>query len=117
MTYPQSTDIAQLTALATQEDIRREGMISQTGLYEGDRIRLNYQREGNVDFTVERFRDCLGIFESDQHREAQDFTPLCNLYGRGAGSEDGYISNFGEYVKNPVPVWMQLPRTTKGSPQ
>lgn len=84
--------------------------MSQTGLYEGDRIRLEGSYGATFDCTVEKFRDCLGVFLSETHRKAGSFTPLCDLYGRGAGSEDGYISNFGEYIKNPVALWMQLPR-------
>lgn len=85
-------------------------MESQTGLYEGDRIRLEGEWGATYDCTVERFRDCLGVFLTDNHRQAGNFTPLCYLYGRGAGSSIGYISNFGEYIQNPVPTWMQLPR-------
>ena len=60
------------------------------------------------DFTVEEFRYCLGIFESDEHRQAGKFTPLCELYGRGPESETKYISNFGEYVTNPVQLFMNI---------
>lgn len=75
----------------------------------GDRIRLEL-RYGTEDFTVEEFRQCLGIFLDDKHREAGNFTPLCDLWGHGTGSESGYIGNYGEFVKNPVPLWMNLPR-------
>jgi hypothetical protein len=85
-------------------------MSEQTGLYEGDRIRVKFDRYGSEDYTVERFRDCLGVFESPQHREAGMFTPLCEMYGHGDGSSRGYVCNFGEYIKDPVPVWMQLPK-------
>lgn len=84
---------------------------SQTGLYEGDRIILTLNFGEQRDFTVERFRDCLGVFMSDAAREAGDFTPLCEMYGYGAGSENSYIGNYGEYIKNPVALWMQLPRS------
>jgi hypothetical protein len=84
-------------------------MGSQTGLYEGDRIRIEGQWGHKWDCTVERFRDCLGVFLEPQHREMGNFTPLCELYGKGAGSTDAYMPNFGEYVKDPVPIWMQLP--------
>ena len=84
------------------------GDISQTGLYEGDRIMLEGTWGHTYKLTVERFRDCLGVFLTDQHRQAGDFTPLCSLYGHGAGSEAGYISNFGEYTKNPVALWAQI---------
>ena len=85
---------------------------SQTGLYEGDRIRLDGCYGHKYDCTVERFRDCLGVFLTDQHREMGDFLPLCEMYGYGAGSENSYMANHGEYVKNPVPLWMQLAPTT-----
>jgi hypothetical protein len=64
---------------------------------------------GTEDFTVEEFRYCLGIFESEQHRQAGRFTPLCDLYERGPDSENSYISNFGEYYTNPVQAWMDIP--------
>ncbi len=85
---------------------------SQTGLYVGDKIRI----EGNWGMVsvceVEMFRDCLGVFLDGRKRAAGEFTPLCNLYGYGAGSEAGYISNHGEYIKNPVALWAQVPRDT-----
>jgi len=84
-------------------------MTSQTGLYEGDRIRVD-MNWGVEDFTIERFRDCLGFFPSNEAREAGAFIPLCSMYGHGAGSEYDYIPNYGEYVKNPVAQWMQLPK-------
>ncbi len=78
----------------------------------GDKIRcreyLMGVSTGTSDFTVEEFRFCLGVFQSDQHREAGRFTPLCDLYERGPESEDKYISNFGEYVSNQVPMFMNL---------
>lgn len=79
-------------------------------LKNGDRIRLEMGYFGTEDFTIETFRGCLGIFASHQHREASDFTPICSMYGRGAESEDKYISNYGEYVTNEVPMWMNLPK-------
>ena len=79
----------------------------------GDRIRIQYYMRGHPfeteDFTVEEFRFCLGIFKSEQHRKAGKFTPLCDLYERGADSKDDYISNFGEYYTNPVQGWMNIP--------
>lgn len=78
----------------------------------GSRIRVQYYTMGHPshseDFTVEEFRYCLGIFESKWHRQANDFTPLCDLYERGPDSEDSYISNFGEYYTNPVQGWMDI---------
>jgi hypothetical protein len=79
----------------------------------GDKIRV--QRycmgypAGTEDFAVEEFRYCLGIFESEEHRLAGHFTPLCNLYEHGPESENKYISNYGEYFTNPVQSWMDLP--------
>ena len=80
----------------------------------GDRIRLDVGWLGLYkelqDFTVEEFRHCLGIFKSDQHRQAGKFTPLCDLYEAGPESELEYISNFGEYVTNKVPMFMNIPK-------
>ena len=86
-------------------------MDTQTGLYVGDRIRIEGNWGHTWDCTVERFRDCLGVFLEPQNREMGDFTPLCDLYGRGPESEDRYMPNFGEYFTNQVPTWMQLPRS------
>lgn len=85
-------------------------MSEQTGLYEGDWVRVEMSYGEMRDVKVERFRDCLGVFLSPQHRVTASFTPLCEMYGRGTGSEDAYMSNFGEYIKNPVPQWMQINR-------
>ena len=60
-------------------------------------------------FTVEEFRFCLGIFKSDDHRVAGNFTPLCDLYCSGPESEGKYISNYGEYITNLVPAWIDIP--------
>lgn len=76
----------------------------------GDRIRVRGNWGDTEDFTVEEFRHCLGIFESNQHREAGSFTPLCNLYERGPESKNSYISNFGDYVTNEVQGWMDIPK-------
>jgi hypothetical protein len=79
----------------------------------GDRIRLdtgNGMYTSLGDYTVEEFRHCLGVFLSNQHREAGRFTPLCALYERGAESESKYISNFGEYTSNKVQAWMDIPK-------
>jgi hypothetical protein len=79
----------------------------------GSRIRLQRYMMGIAtdtdDFTVEEFRHCLGIFESNDRRKAGNFTPLCDLYYRGPDSKDDYISNYGEYVTNMVPAWMDIP--------
>jgi hypothetical protein len=86
--------------------------LERTGLFAGDKIRI----EGNWGRVyirrVEVFRDCLGVFLSDQARTMGKFTPLCDLYGFGAGSSHGYMSNHGEYVKNPVALWAQVPSDT-----
>ena len=78
----------------------------------GDKIRLtDYVMGypcGTSDYVVEEFRYCLGIFLSDEHKEAGKFTPLCELYERGPLSENKYISNFGEYDTNLVPSYMNI---------
>ena len=58
---------------------------------------------------VEEFRYGLGVFESDAHRTAGKFTPLCTLFIAGADSEGKYISNFGEYLTNQVQGWIDIP--------
>ena len=77
----------------------------------GDRIRLDvgfYKCVDLQDYTAEEFRFCLGVFLSDAHRKAGKFTPLCELYGAGPDSEEGYISNFGGYITNEVPIFMNI---------
>lgn len=79
----------------------------------GNRIRvttyiMGYESDYE-DFTVEEFRYCLGIFQSEQHRLASHFTPLCDLYERGPDSENSYSSNYGEYYTNPVQGWSDIP--------
>lgn len=91
-------------------DTMEKSMSEQTGLYEGDRIRISGNWGITYDCTVEKFRDCLGVFLEPQHRKMGKFTPLCDLYGFGAGSENAYMANHGEYIKNPVALWMQLPK-------
>lgn len=79
----------------------------------GDRIRLDVGWAGMYtdlqDFTVEEFRYCLGIFLSEEHRQAGKFTPLCELYGAGPDSKEEYIPNFGPYTSNQVPIFMNIP--------
>jgi len=86
--------------------------LERTGLYVGDKIRI----DGNWGIVyirrVEMFRDCLGVFLSDASRRMGRFTPLCEMYGHGAGSSHGYEPNHGEYVKNPVALWSQVPSDT-----
>ena len=78
----------------------------------GDRIRVQKYTMGfpshTDDYTVEEFRFCLGVFLSENHKKANNFKPLCDLYERGADSENGYISNYGEYYTNPVQAWMDI---------
>ena len=78
----------------------------------GDKIRLQWYIMGFPaylrDFEVEEFRHCLGIFKSNHHRIAGDFTPLCDLYESGPESESKYLSNYGEYITNEVPSWMDI---------
>lgn len=79
----------------------------------GDRIRVQYYIHGHPydqrDYMVEEFRYCLGIFESEDHRKAGKFTPLCDLYEPGPESKKSYISNYGEYWTNEVQSWMDIP--------
>jgi hypothetical protein len=78
----------------------------------GNKIRVQHYIHGypcgQEDFIVEEFRYCLGIFETEQHRTAARFTPLCDMFERGPESENSYISNFGEYITNQVQAWMDL---------
>lgn len=76
----------------------------------GDRIRIQTQWGPLKDFTVEEFRYCLGVFETDEHRNAGSFTPLCDLYERGPDSENKYSSLAGDYITNMVPSFMNLPK-------
>jgi hypothetical protein len=64
---------------------------------------------GTKNFTVEKFRHCLGIFETVAHKQAGRFTPLCDLFEPGPESKKRYISNFGEYDTNQVQAWMDIP--------
>lgn len=89
-----------------------ENQKSQTGLYVGDKIKIEGCWGSHYVRRVELFRDCLGVFLSNSHRNTGDFTPLCQMYGHGAGSSTGYEPNHGEYVKDPVALWMQVPRST-----
>lgn len=83
----------------------------------GDKIRVQKYIIGipshQDDYIVEEFRYCLGIFLSENHRKAQLFTPLCELYEPGADSKCDYISNFGEYQTEYVQSWMDLPKDTE----
>lgn len=79
----------------------------------GDTIRVFTWRMGNhvgqpEDFIVEEFRYCLGIFMSDEDRQACKFTPLCDLYEKGPELKRRYIANYGEYYTNQVQAWMDI---------
>lgn len=80
----------------------------------GDRIRVQKYIMGHAshtdDYTVEEFRFCLGIFLSDCHRRAQDFTPLCELYEPAPDAKRDYIPNYGEIWTDYVPSFMNLPK-------
>ena len=76
----------------------------------GDKIRIKHQYGYLEDFTVEEFRFCLGIFKSEEHRKAGNLTALCDLCEAGPESEHGYISNYGDYITNMVPSFMNLPK-------
>jgi hypothetical protein len=76
----------------------------------GQKIKLDIGCRGMFSnwevFEIEEFRHCLGVFQSDEHRQAGVFTPLCELYCEGPESKQVYISNFGEYMTNQVPAWI-----------
>lgn len=76
----------------------------------GDRISITFMGfyEETLEYTVEEFRHCLGIFENEDHRKAGKFTPLCVLYKRGEDSEDRYIPNYGNYATNMVPAFVKI---------
>ena len=80
---------------------------------EGDRIRVfTYimgHETGTKDLTVEEFRYCLGVFESEQDRTMGVFTPLCELYEPGSDSKQEYMPNRGPYYTNKVQGWMDIP--------
>jgi hypothetical protein len=74
----------------------------------GDLIRIRGGWGELMDFEVEEFRFCLGVFKTPQHRTAGEFTPLCDLYEAGPESQRKYISNFGEYNTEYVQAWMNI---------
>lgn len=80
----------------------------------GDKIRVQKYIMGFPthydDYTVEEFRYCLGIFLSGCHRQAQNFTPLCELYEPAPGAKQSYIPNYGEIYTDYVPSFMNLPK-------
>jgi len=79
----------------------------------GDRIRVFKYAMGHTigtkDVVVEKFRYCLGFFDSENDRIAENFTPLCEMYEKGADSVQKYIPNYGSYYTNMVQGWMDLP--------
>ena len=80
---------------------------------EGDKIRVFTYIMGSFptdtkDYTVEKFRHCLGVFQSENDRTAGCFTPLCDLYEQGPDSKEKYLSNYGNYHTNMVQAWMDL---------
>lgn len=79
----------------------------------GDKIKLpdyicGWRQNTWSTFEVVEFRNCLGIFHSNEAREALEFTPLCELYEPGPDSEEKYISNYGNYISNLVPAFILL---------
>lgn len=87
--------------------------MDNTRLAVGDKIRVERIYGDTTDLCVEEFRQCLGVFVSEAHRQAQDFKPLCDLYGSGPETQQKYISNYGEYFTNQVPLWMNIPSDDK----
>jgi hypothetical protein len=79
----------------------------------GDKIKMPYfymgisEPDWHIHEVVE-FRQTLGIFESPEHKEAGELTPLCNLYYDGPYSEEKYISNYGTYRTNQVPAFIPI---------
>jgi len=68
----------------------------------GDTVRVPREMFGKIievcEFKLEEFHFCLGFFESDAHRAASKFTPLCDLIEPAPDATWKYWSNFGEYV-------------------
>lgn len=77
----------------------------------GDTIRIardtNWRGFEVLTFKLEIFRHTLGFFDGNNAREASIFTPLSDpdLYGDGPDSHDEYISNYGPYRTNQVPLF------------
>ncbi|WP_338561821.1 hypothetical protein [Erwinia sp. E_sp_B04_7] len=77
----------------------------------GDTIRIvrddNWYGIEVLTFTLEVFRHTLGYFADEQAREASRFTALSDpdLYGNGPESKDAYISNYGPYKTNQIPLY------------
>lgn len=67
----------------------------------GDKVRVERYMFGYFDgfeiFELCDFHYCLGIWQSEDHKKAHRFTPLCELITPSPESKKGYISNFGEY--------------------
>jgi hypothetical protein len=75
----------------------------------GDKILIKWHNglyeDENV-FEVVFFRFALGFFESEEAKEAGNFTPLCDVYKKSEKSTQEYISNYGEYISNKIPAWV-----------
>lgn len=78
-------------------------------LKEGDWIRTKDFYGEVRDYKIEKFRNCLGIFENGDARKASKFTPLCYMYSPAPDAKQGYISNYGEYYDKWVADWMNIP--------
>lgn len=67
----------------------------------GDTVRVPRYMFGRfvelLEFKLEEFHYCLGFFESDAHRAASRFTPLCEIIEPAPDSNLNYWSHFGEY--------------------
>ena len=74
----------------------------------GNLIRVRGHWGEMMDFEVEEFRFCLGIFKTPQHRHAGQFTPLCSLYEPSPESQKKYMQHFGEYDTEHVQAWMDI---------
>ena len=78
-------------------------------VFKGDIIRIpaHYLKSLTVatEFEVVEFRNCLGIYETEEAKVAGDLTPLCTLYEPSPASTSVYLTNYGSYETNMVPVW------------
>lgn len=87
--------------------------MSEKVMKAGDKIKVDAGWSGMysdwIELTVEEFRFCLGVFQSSEHRVAERFTPLCELYCDGPETEIEYISHMGELRTNQVPAWIDVP--------
>ncbi|MBQ0243235.1 hypothetical protein [Citrobacter freundii] len=60
-----------------------------------------------VEYTLEVYRFTLGFFESEDHRVAGRFTPICDsdLWIDGPDTEERYMPHMGLYHSNQVPAF------------